>query len=286
MGAFVDAIKAKYPKIKEAIHIGNEYGKDIGDVKLIMEDHSVRYLELKASESASGHGTLANISQNSITEYGLLFDREGNKIKNWQDFRDQNGFKLQVEKILDEYDYGHKLNFEKKARYIKNKAESGDDKAAQIKKRIILIANNDKKEYIRYLRYFSSNEDNIIKFVFCLINGLHNMRLIKKLITTETITQIRDRYDELITFYANIVGVKIEVTEQKSKMKELLRDYHNFRIKFPDPGEIRNTCHIVCNHKTSKKEICLINFVFNWKNIFQGIKTPCLNVFLGPFLLD
>lgn len=63
MLAFVNYLKKKYPNLRRVKHIGNQYGQTRGDLELITENNEIVYIELKASETKEGKGTLANIFQ-------------------------------------------------------------------------------------------------------------------------------------------------------------------------------------------------------------------------------
>jgi len=283
MEGFVSYITTIYPNIREARHIGNEYRQEVGDLKLIMDNSSSRYLELKASETSLGRGTLANITQNAVTEYGLLLSPDEGAILSWSEFRAQKEFSATIKNLLCMYKTNEDLPLAAKARLIRDEAKKGDSLAVSIKTRISVFANKDKKEYINYVRTFRPNEENIIKFVFCLVNGIHKMGIIKSTMTAISIEEIKDKYEEMTTLYANLREGHVAITESRSKMKPLIEEFERFSFSFPDESDQVVNTFIIAFDKRSGEQQRLISLVLNWKNVFQGIETPCINVFLGPY---
>jgi len=115
-------------------------------------------------------------------------------------------------------------------------------------------------------------------------NGIHVKKDIFDFIKKTKIKDLQFGSEELITLYANLKdNDKVKVTRFKNKTPILFKNYNNFNFSFPNiSGEIVNT-YVVAKDKKTKKEEKIINLVFHWKNVFQGIKTPCINVFLGSF---
>ncbi len=58
------------------------------------------------------------------------------------------------------------------------------------------------------------------------------------------------------------------------KLKVLLDGYEKFKILFPKE---QTNCLLVGSKNNHQKTF--LRIVFHWKNIAQGIKTPCLNIF-------
>lgn len=283
MVGFVQSIKKTYPNLKSVKHIGNKYSGLRGDIKISQEDGSVKYIELKASETQFGKGTLANISQNAITEYGLVTNKRGEKILSWGKFREKNNFRNQVENFLDIYKYPQEVDFDERARLIRKHAKEEDKKAAAIKKLIANLAKKDKKEYINYIRKFQTNENNLKKFIFCMLNGIHVKRDILDFMTKTRINNLKRGSALITTLCGNIKRGKVFVTKERNKIDVLLNQYENFKFSFPEGLGDKVYAYISCNkRKQDKKEVKIIGLVYHWKNIFQGIKTPCINVFLGP----
>lgn len=283
MLGFVRFIKKNYPSFKKAKHIGNQYGGLRGDIKIWQKNGSVKYIELKASETRFGKGTLANISQNAVTEYGLIANKKGEKILSWREFREKENLRNKIESFLDVYKYPKKIDFDEKARLIRKNAKRGDKKAIAIKKLIVNIAKKDKKEYINYIREFQSNEDNLKKFLFCMLNGIHVKNDIVDFMTKTKIDNLKKSSALIITLYGNVKRGKVFITKEKNKIGILLNQYKDFKFSFPEELGDKVYTYIGCNkRKQDNKEVKILGLVYHWKNIFQGIKTPCINVFLGP----
>ncbi len=77
--AIANDILNRYNDIEEVEHIGNTYSNnEIGDIKIRLKRSTEWiYIELKMSPSRTGRGTVANISQNALTNSNLF---EGNNI--------------------------------------------------------------------------------------------------------------------------------------------------------------------------------------------------------------
>ena len=283
MLGFVNFIKKCFPGYKKVKHIGNKYDGLLGDIKIYQKSGNVEYLELKASETPTGKGTLANISQNALTEYCLILAAKGEEILNWSDFRKRNGFEEMVKFFINEFDYPRKFSFDEKARFLRKKANEKNKEAIGIKKLITNLAKMDKKEYINYIRRFRINEDHLKKFIFCMLNGIHIKKDVQGFMAKTKIVDLKRSYTLVTTLYANIKNGKIIISREQNKVGVLLDHYDNFRFSFPLESEDKIYTYICCYKKTHlKEETKILGLTYLWKNIFQGIKTPCINVFLGP----
>lgn len=281
---FVEKIKSDFKGIIKAIHIGNVYGPELGNIKLILENGTNAFIELKASESETGKGTLANISQDSLTKYEIIYHPKNEKILSWSEWRKKTNFSSLVEEQLDRMPYySRSISFEEKARKVKELAGKGDKKATLVKAKIMEIAKHDKLSYIRYIKNFNINEENLSKFLCCLLSGIHTEKEILKFFSSVSKSDIERSYEVLTLYYSNVRTGKVIVTKQPNKIKELLAEYSDFELVYPSEASGVVNTYITAKNKTNGKIAKILNFVFHWKNIFQGIKTPCINVFLGPF---
>ena len=282
MLAFVDYINKNYSNFRQVKHIGNQYGQLRGDIEIITKNGDIVYIELKASETEKGKGTLANISQNAFTEYSLVVNQGREKVLSWSEFRRIKKFKQKVENLLNEYSFSKKLDFYEQARLIRRKAKEGNRKALKIKQAIIALAKEDKKDYLDYMRQFSVNETNLKKFVFCMLNGIHTKKEVLNLIKKTALSSLRRKSSSIIILYANLKQDKVVVVKDESRSAILLKKSTKLKFSFPkESGEMVYT-YIVCSQKKNRqiKSKKLLGLVYHWKNIFQGIKTPCINVFL------
>ena len=80
----------------------------------------------------------------------------------------------------------------------------------------------------------------------------------------------------LIIYYGNLDKGKIIVRKEdiREKIKKILEEYSEFEIVFP-----KDLTHCKLVGVMGKEKRSLLQIVFLWKNIAQGIKTPCLNIF-------
>ena len=120
---------------------------------------------------------------------------------------------------------------------------------------------------------FRSNEDNLKKFVLLIMLGRHTgafFEKFKKNSAEEVFLKIPDNY---FVFYVNKNTQEIKTLDNmRTKLKTILEN----KIITEFPNNETNT--IVCSIINKKKEK-LLRIVFHWKNKFQGIETPCLNIF-------
>lgn len=275
--AFVNYIKKNFPNLKKAEYIGNKYGSSRGDIKIYFGNQGEEFIELKASESEKGKNTLANISQNAVTVYGLI---KGKNILSWSEFRNLNDFEKKVKALLNRYSYPRPFDLFTKARFIRKKVNMNDLKAIKIKKSIFKLAKQDKKAYIKYIEKFPVNEESIKKFIFCLVNGIHTGRDILSFTKNVDLEFFKKQRDLITTLYGNVINDKIIITKAKNKIGALLNNYENFHFSFPAESGDNVYTYLSCQKLDTKEDIKIIGLVFHWKNIFQGIKTPCINVFL------
>lgn len=276
---FFKYIKDKYKNIKEAEWIGNEYNSG-GDIKIKKSDDGIEFIELKTSETSKGRGTLANISQNAITIYKLI-ESEDNKILSWSEFRNINKFSDKVIIFLNSYkkDFLSKKTNDK-ARIIRDRAKKGNIKAQNIKRLIMVLTKNDKKNYLNYIRKYKTNNNSIRKFVFCMLRGFHTIGRINNYFNTINEDLIYSTKG-FTTLYSNEKGKKVIITERKIDTKLIFDTDNDFYFSFPKATEEKVYTYIFSKNKKSNKIKKIIGLTLHWKNIFQGIKTPCINVFLG-----
>lgn len=294
--ALANEIRNDFPNIQFSEHIGNLYSsREVGDIKLKLanvEDNI--YLELKMSESKTGKGTLANISQDTLTSSQLF---SSSQTLSWSQFREQNNFRPRILEELNKYEkYPQKLNNGTvrqqvigKAKYLKSKFLNhfgkkrgnvsndvcdhintpGIGDIAEIICNIIKMARKDKLDYLSYLSQFNQNSENVKKLVMALLMGYHTEEQRRHILSMEyeKIIQLLENYS---VYYTNEKYGGIRVT--RDNLGEEIGDIvgKDLKIVFP---EGQTNCIIKSEH------IPLIRVVFHWKNKFQGIQTPCLNIF-------
>ncbi|MEM2499354.1 MAG: hypothetical protein QXU30_04330 [Sulfolobales archaeon] len=288
--------------IKEAIFIGRTYDEP-GDIKLISSEGKTIYIELKLVEK--GKGTRANISQDALTKLGLIYNPSGPTIS-WSQFRKKNNFDKRVLDELERFKaYPPSVRRkEEKARYLRDKlirpspgspvdkrahellSSSRDPKerlAAEIVLNILKIARDDKISYLKYLKGLHQDSENIKKFAILLLLGFHKMNALKKGFENfdKVIASLNSGNFNFRTYYVIKESCEVILEDLSCWIPKLLQA--NFKIEFPE-GETNVTIGYSDVNGDGYKPI--LRVVFHWKNVFQGIQTPCLNVFDEGILKD
>lgn len=285
---FITHITNEYSDIEKAEHIGNKYNS-LGDIKLKLKNGEIKYIELKFLNG--GKGTLANISQDSLTTLGI-YDCES-----WSDFRKRNGHQEKICNFLNGFKYPNSSEFTlNKKNTIYNKAEylkkiigpkekniekickeivtrptGVSTQKIQAAKIILNIIDYDKKIRILYLDLLSSEKYNkkiLKKFCILLIMGVHNNKELGNLIFQSNL-KIPNNY---LTYYLYKNNLKIIKEDNTSLIKKILTNDIEIDIK-------KEQTNLVVNSVIKTNKISIIRIVYHWKNKFQGIQTPCLNIF-------
>lgn len=274
--AIAQQIKKDFPQVSSAKHLGNDYST-IGDISFVSDGREA-LIEVKMSDKKTGLGTKANISQNALTENKLF----GNSVESWSDFRNKKQHDLWVMKYLDRFKQypdnvtnikNSQKNKEEKARYLR-KIKRKNKLATQI---MDDIQKRDKEEKLKYLLYLSKHKqipENIRRFLSLIVLGIHKKEEMSALINSD---DFMEKAQKLTLYYGNLSGNKVVVTAQDVgfSLKKILSKFRYFKIDFSP--EVTN-CKLVGVDK-EEKAVPLLQVVLHWKNIAQGIKTPCLNIF-------
>ena len=295
--AVIRKIKKDF-NVNKAVFIGRSYDEP-GDIKLFLADNKTAYVELKLVEY--GKGTRANLGQDILTELKLFSD---GRVLSWSEFRKRRNFDNIVLEKLNQYKYYDKASLskykgsekERKGRFLRDllKPRPGEavetvaerslnnpdpriSEAAKIVKEILEIARLDKLEYIKYLRSLKQDPENIKRFVILVLSGVHKEDIMKTIYTTF------DRFIENLlkgmfiykTYYVKKKTCEICVEDLTLLISKLVKS-KDFRITFP-----ANETNIVIEFfdPDTKSWRRFLRIVFHWKNVFQGIATPCLNIF-------
>lgn len=245
-------------KVIRIEHIGAD-SRGIGDIKCICENKPI-YIETKF-----GKDTLANIGQNSLTSQGVFSD-----ALSWSEFRKTQGFDKSIADILQKHNSSNvditkrssladfvreiktKLGVQKNTEpilrdIIENNKPNIEE--AQSLMSVIEIANENKKDYIKYLSTRALDQDKLKKFFNSVSSGITP----KKRLIPE------DNYEYYYVTPSEIK--KINKLDLDNFAKE------EFSVKFHD------TYIEITNGEET------VRVVFHWKNVMQGIQTPCLNLF-------
>lgn len=266
-------LKMKYIGYSKAIHIGNKYGESLGDVQLISDNNQESiFLELKYLTSKSSSGTRANISQNALTDY-CIFEN----TKSWSDFRTDRkhydwvikefskykNFKLKYD--INNYKVSH---IHKLAKELKDSIEKDIDKEIllNIKDTIIKMDAKEKIDYIEYLSERKINKINLKKFAILILTGNHTREsFIKYADINPNDLKPKGNYAVIYIYDKNYMYVE----NIEPIINSILKD--NIDIDFL---EGQTNIKIFTGNK-----YYILRIVFHWKNKFQGIQTPCLNIF-------
>ena len=301
--ALADRIKCDFPNIQKSYHIGNIYGGSIGNIKLILESGEEIYLELKFLKS--GLGTRASIGQDSLTDFHLF---KGQKVLSWSDFRERKNHKGWVEEELNTYkgypgwieSIKGTAAINQKGSYLKkllgisrentmtvvkevlyNPASSQEELAiAEIVGKIMEKDRKEKLVYISYLKTLDQDYENIKKFLFLILAGAHTHTSLQEqwnVNLPEIINTLRHKY---YVYYVYKKSLNIEVEDYSEKLRNLLDKeiYISFR---------ENQTNVLLSfNDNSGNETPILRIVFHWKNKFQGIQTPCLNIFDDRYLRE
>lgn len=271
-----ERIKKDFPSISSARHLGNRYD-NTGDILIISNGKKV-FIEIKMSDSKLGVGTKANISQDALTENHLFMG----KIKSWSQFRQKKYHEKWIVDYLNQFtNYPQSIRRisnlttqkEEKARHLRDLKAKRNKKAEAILKD---IHERDKREKIGYLIYLSRQKQNkefIKRFFVLIMLGIHRKEELESLIKKDDFFQ---EVQDLFIYYGNSYKGKILVRQENvgEKIKKIIEKYDNFKIIFSDGS---THCKIVGTKNGVSRP--LLQIVFLWKNIAQGIKTPCLNIF-------
>lgn len=269
-------IKKDFSNITSAKHLGNDY-TTIGDVSFISNGREV-IIEVKMSDKKSGLGTKANISQNALTE-NKLFD---GGVYSWNEFRNKKKHDLWVIKYLDKFKkYPSKIKSidnlqrskEEKARYLRS-VKGKNNTAALILDDIQKKDRKQKEEYLLYLSKHKQVPENIRRFLSLIILGIHKKEEMSALIKSDSFIE---KAQKLILYYGNLSNNEIIVNTQDvgNSLKKILSKFQYFQICFS--SGVTN-CKLA-GVDSEKNKTPLLQIVLHWKNIAQGIKTPCLNIF-------
>ncbi len=293
-------IAASFPKLKKAFHVGNTYGSSIGDVRLGLTDGTSVALELKYVQAGSS-GTRANIGQDSLTQYGLFKKRKEKLPVSWSHFRESKGHRAKVISILKRCfnkpitsdkdiqrcadDLKKKLNVGKRgARGVaQDVLASGPKSLASTARAIVDIVEYDgdlKREYIQYLLRYPFDQNAAFRFVALILSGSHTGASFLAFDTAPRAKILGLLKKEQYYVYYAYKGTG-EVARER--LDRLLMKIGKAKLRIR--GELAQT-NMMIETKTSHGWRDVLRVVFHWKNKFQGIQTPCLNIFDGKIVTE
>lgn len=289
---FVFVINTEYGDIKSAEAIGNEYDSR-GDIRLTLAGDREKFIELKFLEDG-GNGTLANISQDALTSLGIY------RCESWSDFRMRTGHRKKVIKSLNRFPYPSGAIVEsdadkriyEAASYLKQVVRAGTRTvenvcqelldyprcsqrqrlAASLILEIIKMDRESRLAYLSILRKSELNKDRLKKFAFLLLTGNHTQEILSGEMERD-FALLSDNIDDYDIYYLYKKSLTVVKENHTLKLLEIFDTDICVDIKNDE------TSLIVCTLNNDGGRKGLIRVAYHWKNKFQGIQTPCLNIF-------
>lgn len=271
-----EKLRDDFPNIKEVKHLGNRYD-NVGDI-LITSAGGHFFVEIKMSANPHGTGTKANISQDALTENGLFVG----KPRGWSEFRDEERQDKIIDELLNKFSKYPKnvrkinnlsLSREEKARYLRKLAKNKKRVAVKILKDIHELDKIGKMKYLEYLEKQKQLPEMIKRFFVLIKLGVHRKDELGELMKDKNFFA---HAENLLVYYSNLADNKVVIYKEDvgRKIKEILEKLDDFKMIFP-----QNMTHCKLIGLKNKLPRPLMQIVLHWKNVFQGIKTPCLNIF-------
>ncbi|QAU13943.1 hypothetical protein EKH57_15150 [Halorubrum sp. BOL3-1] len=291
--ALAERIRRDSPDRTAVRHAGNSYDS-LGD--LIVESPAGETF-LEAKFVASG-GTRANLGQDTLTEFGLFEDATA-----WSEFREEIGFPEDRQVLLQQFDdypddvrdWSYKSAVYDRAKHLKNvvdvsrgqntgsradevladpDATETQRTAARIINEILELDREEKLAYFDHLRTAEQDPRAIETFAHLIACGYH---------TADALDEHFDRdLDEIKRLIETDSYRLYEVNRNSGSVtaenpSELLAgfEWKDTRVEIPEDG---TSVSVVTGPPDDRRRV--LNVAYNWKNKFQGIQTPSMNVFV------
>jgi len=275
--ALAERIQVDYPLLSNAVAIGHRYDTH-GDLALDVHGlDKLVYVELKVSASKAAKGTLANVGQDALTKQRV------SAAEPWSCWRERHHYKDDITELLDGFEPArHCRTIEDKGYAVKGAAEAGDPAARAVREAVVVRANEDRRGYALEIR---NNEIDVVRlraFSLALLMGAHTEEAIRETLAMGVPTRPEDVPANYGVYYTNKRNGETTVTKRGRDFITSLLSLTDWRIDIADESQGENRrigAKILGTDDTGAVEI--LTFIFHWKNVFIGIKTPCINVFLG-----
>ena len=291
--ALADRLRSDFPDVTAVRHAGNSYDS-LGDL-IVETPDSETFVEAKF---VAGGGTRANLGQDTLTQFELFEDATA-----WSDFREAIGFPEDREALLREFDdypddvrdWSYKSAVYDRAKHLKdvldvsrgqNTGSRADEvladpdatetqrEAARIVDAILDLDREEKLAYFDHLREAEQNPRNVETFAHLIVCGYH---------TADALAEhFDDDLDEIKRLLEADAYRLYEVNRNSGTVSvenpsELLAgfDWRDTRVEVP---EDRTSVSVVTGPPDDRRRV--LNIAYNWKNKFQGIQTPSMNVFV------
>jgi len=291
--ALADRLRSDFPDVTAVRHAGNSYDS-LGDL-IVETPDSETFVEAKF---VAGGGTRANLGQDTLTQFELFEDATA-----WSDFREAIGFPEDREALLREFDdypgdvrdWSYKSAVYDRAKHLKdvldvsrgqNTGSRADEvladpdatetqrEAARIVDAILDLDREEKLAYFDHLREAEQNPRNVETFAHLIVCGYH---------TADALAEHFDGdLDEIKRLLEADAYRLYEVNKNSGTVSvenpsELLAgfDWRDTRVEVPEDG---TSVSVVTGPPDDRRRV--LNIAYNWKNKFQGIQTPSMNVFV------
>ena len=291
--ALADRLRSDFPDVTAVRHAGNSYDS-LGDL-IVETPDSETFVEAKF---VAGGGTRANLGQDTLTQFELFEDATA-----WSDFREAIGFPEDREELLREFDdypddvrdWSYKSAVYDRAKHLKdvldvsrgqNTGSRADEvladpdatetqrEAARIVDAILDLDREEKLAYFDHLREAEQNPRNVETFAHLIVCGYH---------TADALAEhFDDDLDEIKRLLEADAYRLYEVNRNSGTVSvenpsELLAgfDWRDTRVEVPEDG---TSVSVVTGPPDDRRRV--LNIAYNWKNKFQGIQTPSMNVFV------
>lgn len=243
----VEHISKNYKcEIKNAKWVGSESYEDKGDVHVFLLNGIKVPVELKFSRD-NGSGTKANPTTAILKKY------ISNDIKTYPEVDQELGLKDQRYRMVEEK-IGRPIkntsDYEKNLRHIR---DTGGKEFCDM---IADVTAPGQEQYALYAaNECNKNLDNVNTWVKSVLNGNNTSKSV-------------DDSDELV--YCVI---------KKFESEKQTVEFYDFTAIDSHITEVRATGKSICFDNKNDKTV--IRLSVHWKNICQGGKSPCFNVFVG-----
>ena len=291
--ALADRLRSDFPDVTAVRHAGNSYDS-LGDL-IVETPDTETFVEAKF---VAGGGTRANLGQDTLTQFELFEDATA-----WSDFREAIGFPEDREALLREFDdypddvrdWSYKSAVYDRAKHLKdvldvsrgqNTGSRADEvladpdatetqrEAARIVDAILDLDREEKLAYFDHLREAKQNPRNVETFAHLIVCGYH---------TADALAEHFDGdLDEIKRLLEADAYRLYEVNKNSGTVSvenpsELLAgfDWRDTRVEVPEDG---TSVSVVTGPPDDRRRV--LNIAYNWKNKFQGIQTPSMNVFV------
>jgi hypothetical protein len=289
-----ERIDNDFSNIVEVEHIGTSYDT-LGDIVITTDDGSEVYIETKFVENG-GSGTLANLWSDCLTDLGQL-----ENTMSWDEFRELSNHDAWVNSHLNRFSYPSTLDLPEdnkstrwdKASHLKDvigwtRGSNTDTTAEEILEDpeitedqrlaaeiILTITKLDRSERLKYIDLLQEKDQNnsiIKRFSILLILGVHTKKKIKEYSETP-IEELHNETDQYIMYIGNRDDTTIRDMRPMDYISRLIDKEFSYRINVQDNSSLE----IVTEWEDEEKPI--LSASLNWKNKFQGIQNPSVNIF-------